>query len=225
MSTIVDTLDKITDWSQEKICNPVKFKVPPMNDEKEDNSGRRSIERDLSSDIGSMGNDGAGYEYERITPVAFPWFVPQKDKLPPEIKSPIPSVCVRIGDGSDNRSKGEMNIELCFSTWNPGTHGSDVIFPSEDSSYKQWDGEEAKEYFRRNADGWRDVWNWVDLALREIESAESINGIPVDKSSIKFGAFKEDGEMVNFYPFWYAYISFTVTREIIRNVTGYENFL
>lgn len=225
MSTIVDTLDKITAWTQINICNPVDFKLPPIIKNQENDEIRRIVERDISGDIGDAGKDGAGYEYKRVTPVAFTWFFPSKDKLPPNIKAPTPAVCVRLSDGNDNRNIGNMNIELCFAVWNPGTHGSDIIFPSESESYTQWTGEEASEYFERNAEGWRDVWNWVDLALRKIESAESISGIMIDKSSIKFGAFKTEGLMVDFYPFWHSYISFDISRSIVRNVKEYEDFL
>lgn len=228
--SIVNTLDRITEWTQSHVCDPVTFKVPPVRDKTEESRQEKrtgkAVERKFTetSEKPEL-NDGAGYEYERATPVAFTWLVPSSDRLPPEVKSPFPSACVRFGEGSDDRTSGEIPIEICFSVWNPGTHGSDIIYPVGDGSYSQWSGACAKAFFERDYDGWREVWNWIDLALREIESAESLNGIMIDKGSIKFGPFKQESEIVDFYPFWFAYISFTVKRSIVRNVPQYEDFL
>lgn len=56
------------------------------------------------------------------------------------------------------------------------------------------DGPEAEEYFDRNGDGWRDAWNLVDIALREIESRTNIAGYEIDRSTpVKFGPLTEQG--------------------------------
>lgn len=201
--SVVNTLDRITEWVQEKICNPVSFKVPPKEKEPE----------------------GPGYEYERVTPAAFKWFVPSNDRLPPDIKTAFPSVCVRLNDGEDSFNTRTMNFDMCFSVWNPGTHGSDIIEKMQDESYSQWKGDEAKEYYQRDNEGWREVWNWIDLALRELESVTNIGGGSIDRNSIKFAPFKTNNEMVVFYPFWFAYISFTVETPLERNVPTFEGLL
>ena len=215
--SIVNTLDRITEWTQINICNPVKFKMPPRED---DSKVKRTLDRNLGEQI----NDGAGYDYKRITPKAFAWLVPSKDRLP-DTESAFPSVCVRLSDGTSDNGYGSITVELCFSTWNPGTHGSDIVTPQSDGSFLQWQGEEAKAHFERNNDGWRDVWNWIDFALREIESAENLNGVIIDKSTIKFAPLKVEGEMVDFYPFWFAFISFEAKHFAPRNVTKYDEFL
>lgn len=227
--SIVNTLDRITDWTQFHICDPVTFKVPPVRDKTEEARQEKrtgkAVERQFTEPEDPEMNDGAGYEYERVTPTAFTWFVPSSDRLPPNVKSPFPSACVRFGEGEDDRTSGEIPVEICLSVWNPGTHGGDIVYPVGDETYRQWSGEEAKEFFERNNDGWRDVWNWVDVALRAIESAESIDGIMIDKGSIKYGPFKQDAEIPDFYPFWFAYISFNVKRNIVRNIHQYDGLL
>ena len=106
---VVTILDGVTDWVREKICSQI-LKVPPADEQ-------------AATD--------AGYEYQLVTPAAFPLFVPTKEKLPPSVTSPIPSVCVRIQEGVDDLtdSTGSIGVQLCFSTWDPGTHGADVLKP------------------------------------------------------------------------------------------------
>lgn len=119
-------------------------------------------------------------------------------------------------------------MQLCFSTWNPGTHGADVLKPVPGDSLRmqQWTGPEAEEYFDRNGDGWRDAWNLVDIALREIESRTNIAGYEIDRSTpVKFGPLTEQEAIPDFYPFWYAWISFTLTYPLRRNNPSVETLL
>lgn len=206
MATITGIVDRVVAWTDENVCRKVKLKAPPDDYE---------------------AADGAGYEYDLVTPSCFPLFVPSKDKLPLTIV-PIPSVCVRILDGEDGRSSGVINLEMCFSTWNPGTHGSDIldIVEGEPGAFKPRTGEEAKNHFERNAEGWRDLWNWVDTALRALESTASIDGIEIDRESgIKFSPMKEEDGIPDYYPFWFASIVFTLKRPLVRNVQEYNQFL
>lgn len=208
--SVVNILERVTAWVQEEICPQISLKVPP------DNEAAATDE---------------GYEWETVHPTAFPLFVPTKDKLPPLVRSPFPSICVRFSDGVDDMKSdsGAMNVELYFSTWSTGTHGKDVLIPANDGSgaFHKLNEEEAAAYFRRTSDGWRDVWNMIDIALREIESTTSIRGLLIDRSvPVKYGPLKEQEAIPDFYPFWFAWASFTVTYPIVRNVkSGVSEFL
>lgn len=207
--TVVRILDTLTDWARENICTKIMLKVPPDNEHEPDD---------------------AGYEYRRVNPAAFPMYVPTKEKLPPAIISPFPSVCVRFVEGADNLSdsKGSIGVQLCFSAWNPGTHGEDILLPGDDNALepKQWTGPEADAYFQRSGEGWRDVWNMVDIALREIEIVTNIDGLVIDRSvPVKFGPLTEQEAIPDFYPFWFAWVSFTVTYPLTRPIQGVEEFL
>lgn len=217
--SIVNLLDQIRDWTQETICNPVSFKVPPIAEEIK----KASIDSYISSEEENL-NDGENYEYSRATPKAFIWLLPNRSRLPENISS-VPSVIIRLGEGTVNIGKGTIPIEMDFVVWNPGTHGSDIIYQIDDKSYIQWSGEEAKSYFERNNEGWRDVWNWIDLAVKKIESTESIGGIKIDKSTLKFGPMKNEDGIPDFYPFWLAYISFDVKTYTHRIANAYDKFL
>lgn len=207
--SVVNTIDRVTDWARESICSKIKLKVPPEDD--------------------SAPTD-ASFDYKTITPAAFGMYVPTRDKLPPDILSPIPSVCVRFREGADDlsNSRGSIVIELCFSTWNPGTHGTDIMQPvsGERMTVNRWTGSEANAYFRRYGEGWRDVWNMVDIALQELESTTDIDGILIDRSvPVKFGPLAEQESIPDFYPFWYAWVSFGLSYPIVRSIRGVDELL
>lgn len=206
--TVVDILDRLAAWAEENICKKVLLKRPPDNEAPNDSS----------------------YEYSRVNPVCFTTYVPSSDKLPPKIASPFPSLCVRCVEGKDRLPASErtMKIEFCLSTWETGTHGRDILIPDTENGMKakEWTGEEAQAYFRRHGEGWRDAWNFIDIVLREIESVGSIDGIALDKSQeITFEPLKEQESIPDYYPFWFAVVTFTVKTGISRNNQEYEKFL
>ena len=97
--TIVQSLEKITDWLQTNVCDKIKLKAPHDDDVK---------------------------IYEEVNPVAHTLFQPGKSKAPPQTKYQIPSVVVQLIDGADapaGRHKGiyakrrrlEGCLELCRS--------------------------------------------------------------------------------------------------------------
>ena len=78
--TIANTMDRLVKWTEENICSKIKLKVPPED-----------IEAATDAD----------YEYKEASPACFPIYIPTRDKLPPGADFPIPSVCIRILDGTD----------------------------------------------------------------------------------------------------------------------------
>ena len=207
MATLVDIVDRLCAWVDDNICQKVMLKAAPISEYEP---------------------DGAEYEYTRVKPACFPMYVPGTDKMPPKVKAPTPSVCVRIVGGEDGRSEGTVGIELWFSVWNPGTHGRDILKTVENNplAYMEWTGDEAEAYYKRDMEGWRDIWNWIDIALREIESVASIDGLAIDRDKgIAFAPAKDEGGILDFYPYWFGYISFTLKRPIVRNVKEYDEML
>ena len=157
MPTAVEVVDTITEWAQAEICSKIRLKMPPEDDTE---------------------SNAAGYEYTQVEPACFSLFMPSKDKLPPSVLSPFPSLCVRIMGGTDNltANTGSINIEFAFSTWSTGTHGKDILIPDKENGlkFKEWNGEEAERYFKANFDGWRDCWNWVDIGLRAVRATQQL---------------------------------------------------
>jgi len=208
--TLVQSIDKVVAWLRENVCSQISLKLPD----------------DYRNDT--------GYEVEYITPAAFPLYVPGKDRLPPSVSAPIPSVCVQLMEGSDNllKRKRQLQLRLCLACWNPGTHGREVLHtrPNENAlggySYYKLDGEAAQTY-TRNMEGWRDVFNFADIVLRELEGTEYIAGHRlVKESGIKYGLFTEEGNIWDYYPYWHNWITFTLEAGVVaKTPQSYEKYL
>lgn len=208
--TLVQSIDKVVGWLNENVCPQIKLKLP--DDYRNDDS----------------------YDVEFVTPAAFPLYVPGKDRLPPSIAAPIPSVCVQLMEGSDDLPKHlrQLQFRLCLACWNPGEHGGEVLHARKDAtalggySYYRVTGEAAQTY-ARNMEGWRDSFNFADLVLRELEGTEYIAGHRlVKESGIKYGLFTEDGNIWDYYPYWHNWITFTLEAGVVtRTPEIYNNLL
>lgn len=202
--SIVNSIEVVKDWLTEKVCPLVKLKLPDDN----------------ATD--------ASYPYKLVNPAAFSLFVPTKDRMPPNIAAPIPSVCVQLVSGSDdiiNSSRG-TKIRLLFSAWDPGYHEPDIFKPKGDGTYIQQYNEEAATTFEKNGEGWRDAWNFVDTALRVIENSEYIGELRVIKEEgINFGPVTEQDSVVDFYPYWFAWVEFSIEETLARNPKTYNHLL
>ena len=202
--SVVHVIDTLAEWARKNICESVNLKMPPSNLDAIDEE----------------------YRYETVKPSVFPMYVPTSEKLPPSIHSPFPSLCVRFIKGADDiaGSKGHLDVQFCFSAWDPGTHGQDVFHPNGDMSYKK-QGPVYTEY-ERNGNGWRDVWNFVDTALRAVESVTNIGGYTIDRETpVEFGPLTEQESIPDFYPFWFAWLSFRVNYPLRRNIEEYQQYL
>lgn len=147
------------------------------------------------------------YPYERVHPDVHIMYIPSRDisEIPHSI---IPSICVQFEKRNDNavESKGTMDFRLQFATWNPGRHVNGT--------------------FERNVEGWRDVWNFVDYTLKKIENTEFLKGIRVIKEvGIECGPISEQGALIDFYPYWFAYLKFTGEFAIAPTKEKYKHLL
>jgi len=195
--TIVKTIDQICEWLNENVCPNVSMKKPPRDREPGDEN----------------------YNYELIHPYAFPLYLPTKDKLPPNVEATFPSICVQLQYGTDSQSNREINISLGFSGWNPGIHPSDWITPEgSENPYS--------EVLSNEAEGWRDLWNFVDKTVTAIEQTCYLGeNVEVMTDNIEFGPYKEQEAIPNYYPFWFAYCEFKVRSTILRNNQDIVNLI
>ena len=204
--SVVHVIDTLTEWMKSNVCEKIRLKVPPENDAENDE----------------------GYAYKLATPAAFGMYVPTSEKLPPNIHSPLPSLCVRFTGGEDNvaENNGFLDVQLCFATWDTGLHGKDIYRIKGENMAERWTGAETETYFKRNGDGWRDAWNFVDIALRAVESVTHIGGYTIDRNTpIKFGPLTEQEEIADLYPFWFAWVSFRVNCPLLRNIEDIQKHL
>lgn len=205
--SIVTSIETIREWLEQNVCNEVKLKLPD------------------DSAVDASYNQ----RYQLVNPAAFSLFVPSSDRLPPSVPAPIPSVCVQLVEGDDNliESARNIRIRLYFSAWDPGTHGPDLFHKKNDGSggYIQWYNNEVMAYFRKSSDGWMDAWNFVDTAIRKIENSEYLSGLRVTKENgIKFGPLSEQDSIPDFYPYWFAWVEFSVEETMTRK-PDYNQFL
>lgn len=159
-------------------------------------------------------SDNNAESYKTVNPASFCMFLPTKEKLPPGIKAECPSVVTQLIEGTHTMIEGRtrLKLQLSFTAWNPGTH------PDESST-----GTKALE---RNTDGWKDVWNFVERALQEIEDAEYLNGLRVVKEQgITFGQFQQEEQVSDLYPYWGAWAILTVEQGLARTAEAYKNLL
>lgn len=208
--TLVQSMDIVVNWLNDNVCGQIALKLPDD----------------------SRNDDDYGVKF--VSPTAFPLYVPGKDRLPPSVPAPIPSVCVQLMEGSDDllKSKRQLQIRLCLACWNPGEHGGEIFHPQKNPqaiggySYYRVTGEAAEKY-SRNMEGWRDSFNFADLVLRELENTEYIAGLRVVKESgIKFGLFTEDGNIWDYYPYWHNWIGLTLEAGVVtRPPEKYTDYL
>ena len=86
--SIVNSIETVRDWLTAEVCPLVKLKLPDDN----------------ATD--------ASYPYKLVNPAAFSLFVPSKDRTPPNIAAPIPSVCVQIVQGDDDLLQSARGIKI-----------------------------------------------------------------------------------------------------------------
>lgn len=209
--TIVQCIEKVTDWLNESVCPKIKLKLP---DDKQ---------------------NGKDYKLETANPTAFAMYQPGKDKLPPGVVAPFPSVVVQLLEGSDDMTakNGRMKLQLSFTAWNPGKHTKELtgalkasISASSGDLNVKTEGITTEQTFTRDAEGWKDVWNFVDRALREIENAEYMNGLRVVKElPITYGQFQQEGQISDLYPYWGAWVIFTIEHGLARTGAAYSQYL
>lgn len=146
----------------------------------------------------------SGYNYELVKPKAFILYPPFDEKFP--------SVTVQFTNGIQSKfnESGELKLRFLFGTWNPGLHYDYGV----------------DKQFEVNTEGWRDVWNFVDFTLRKVSNTNSIGSrIRIKhEDSVSFGPMTENDTIPNYYPYWCAWIEFTIqygvssTKEDITNL-------
>lgn len=140
-----------------------------------------------------------GYAYRLENPSVHKMYAPPS-KLASQLNQELcPGILVHLVDGDDRprETARDLKFRLLLSVWNPGLHPEEA--PGDDAQ------------FVANADGWADVWNFMDLLLDTLRNAEQIGGIMRVKAEegFRFNPYKEDGAIIDFYPFFFAEIEFS----------------
>lgn len=201
--SIVKNIDNITEWIKSNICPKVTLKLP--NEDKNDHR----------------------YEVKTVNPAVFAIYVPPKDKLPPNVQAPIPSICAQVIKGKDSPDKKTrvLDIQLNLAAWNPGTHESEKVEPVPDPDkvggyrYIKYQGEIESQTYKRNYEGWRDIYTFLDRVLAEVEGTDYIAGYRVIKEEgIEYGPFMEDGIIYSDYPYWFTWVRFSLEVGLVIKI-------
>jgi hypothetical protein len=208
---LVKLFDDLTNWVLSDICSKITLKLPDDN------------------------QNGKNYEPQFVHPTAFALYLPGKEKLPPSVPAQIPSICVQLMEGNDMLTTGKrkLKMRLNLACWNPGTHGAETYHPRKNQqalggySYYRVDNPDAADRYKRNNEGWRDIWNFADLTLRELEGTEYIVGWRIAKEDgISYGPFTEDGAIWDYYPYWHSWIAFTLEAGVPNKIPeAYKDYL
>ena len=151
-------------------------------------------------------NDGS-YNYSLVNPDVHIMYIPSKDILP-ENKYAAPSVLVQYDNEKlyPKRNQGLINIKLGFSIWNPGYHTPDN--------------------YQRNTEGFRDVMNFCQYVEDKLINTELIGPLRIClEDGIESGPLKEQGIIADYYPYWFAYLTFTGEFSKLSVHKKYENLL
>lgn len=103
-----------------------------------------------------------------------------------------PVILVQTYDGKLDLStgKGSIIVRLVFQVWNPGIHDGENLTPG--------------------TDGWRDLDSIIETTIVELGKARIIRGHAIHPDSIEYSPLKQDGAIVDLYPFFSGYVTFTV---------------
>lgn len=190
---IVTDVQCVMDWLAETVCPKVELKLPPED------------WRDV---------DAADYAYELVHPAVHGMYWPTGPQMiaPPYLFS-HPGILVQVTDGEDSATdlRESMTVRLHLSAWNPGIHGRDTWEP--DPASGKYVRREADTFAPSYDEGWRSAWNFLDVVVRELRNAESINGLSVDRTQpVRFGPYSEQGAIPDLYPFWFAWAEVSLFR-------------
>lgn len=201
MNTVA-AIHTVMNFLEDKVCPYVQFLVPSKDDAKE-------------------------YIEQYAHPKVFAFFEPAKGRVPNGVLYTTPNVAVQLQSGSDDVDANEQfyNFVLAFSIWRPGDYNklkeveleSPGILEEEEVkiSYK---AEKERSYIR-NEDGWKDVYHFLDETKNAIIYDGQIGNLKLKTSvPIKYGPYSKDGAIVDFYPYYHAWMSFTL-QEIVTPVS------
>ena len=146
------------------------------------------------------------YPYKLVNPSIFLLYVPPKELIGEATRAP--AICIQFDEVQENlmNASGILNIRLQFSVFNPGKH--------------------FKGDFKRDTEGWRDLWNFIDHIMERLRNVELIDDIRIIKENgIKCGPISDQGQIPNFYPYYFAWMNFSIEYGIPTSKAQIRNLL
>lgn len=191
--TVINAVKEVKKFLEERVCPNIELLVPSTNDGKE-------------------------YVENYANPKVFAFFEPSNSRLPKGATYTTPNIIVQFTQGTENLASNKKSLEiiLVFSAWRPGEYsalndmeleGIDITPQGANISFN---GEIAKQ-FERSEDGWQDVYSLMELTKEQIVKVGKIGNYILDLNEIKYGQFTKDGALIDFYPYYHIWMSFSLT--------------
>lgn len=158
-------------------------------------------------------NQTDGYEYKLANPTVFEMFAPPSRLVQMQNQELCPGILVHLTEGEDKPRDPSriLKFRLLLCVWNPGHHPEDG----------------GVDIFEPNADGWRDLWGFVDAVLMKLKNAEIIdNSLRVmAENGFHYEPYKEDEAIIDFYPFFFATLEFSAEPVLVPSTRYIEEYL
>lgn len=191
--TVINAIESVKKFLEEEVCPEIELLVPNKKDGKE-------------------------YVEKYANPCVFAFFEPENGRLPEGVEFTTPNITVQFTQGEDNLATSERKVDivLAFSTWRPGEYRAindmvlEKIETGEGGTSIEFKGEITKQLVR-NEEGWKDVYNLMELTKGKIISASKIGEFLLEPTQIKYGPYSKDGALIDFYPYYHLWMSFTLT--------------
>lgn len=155
----------------------------------------------------SEGHVVEGQELAYVHPAVYANFVPTDGRLQ-EGSYRFPFIAVQLVNGRDGLgSTRSLSVRIVLGIWVPGHFNN---------------GE-----FADSMDGWRDLFNGLDLIVRSLQEAETVADARIDTDAgISYGFFgEEDGVVIDQYPYFMGRVDFTLECGAQPGSKRFENLL
>ncbi|WP_035172457.1 hypothetical protein [Caldanaerobius polysaccharolyticus] len=139
-------------------------------------------------------------DYELVHPAVFIGWLPPKNYLPPGMESEMPCIVVGLDEGTDDGQDASLNIRISFAVFSPGLYDS-------------------TGQYTPNFDGYKDLLNLITLTRIELSKSMSI-GTAIIEKPFKWGMYEEQP-----YPYWYGYLTFSISCATMDYVPTIEEQL
>jgi hypothetical protein len=145
-------------------------------------------------------NDDNVNDYILIHPAVHIGWIPPKlpEVLPAEYTPDIPCLIVGIDDGEDDGQSASLNIRISFATYSQG------IYKEQGKCIPSFEG-------------YKDLLNLITLTRIELTKAAVIEEVTSVERPFKWGIYQDQP-----YPYWYGWLTFSVTCELLEYVNTIE---
>ena len=141
-------------------------------------------------------------DYTLVPPAVHIGWIPPPipEALPPEVRpADIPCLIVGMDEGSDDSTEASLNIRISAVVYSPGFYDGIKFAP--------------------NFKGYQDLLNLMTLTRRELMSKIFIEGMTSVNPPVKWGMYKDQP-----HPYWYGWLTFSVTIQPIGYLPDTNNF-